>query len=163
MHAGLYYHLVHMCKAILSAFHLARHVRESPHLGTEAAARLWPLKPWTHSRASTTQHRPVRTQQNKRAATLTGVTASDQMVVWVCVCVWLFSDNKASQGRLSVSCRFDGSWVEGWRDGGSKDGDEGITKSWQLVSFFPDRAYTRDSLGRCLLLVVTDLLFLLYF
>ena len=89
-HASLYYHLVHMCAAVLCAFRLTRHVRENPHLGAGAAARLWPPKPWTHSQGNATQHRPVRTQQNRRGHRWWvgggggAVTASDQMVVRVC-------------------------------------------------------------------------------
>lgn len=85
---ALCYCAVHMCGAILSAFRLAGHVRQSPHLGTEAAVLLWPLTPWTHSQASTGQHRPVRTQHNRRAEPLTGkVVASDQMLRG---CVWIY-------------------------------------------------------------------------
>lgn len=108
-----------MCGAILCAFHLVGHVRRSPHLGAETAVLLWPLKPRTHSPASTGQHRPVRTQHNRRAAPLTGeALASDQMLrgcVWIYTCLCVSSQNKTSQGWLSVSRRLDGGWVEGWR------------------------------------------------
>lgn len=140
-HAGLYDHLVHMCRVGPGAFRLARHVRESPHLCVEAAARLWPLKPWTHSQANTTQHRPVRTQQNRRAAPLTGShgVGSDGCV-GVCMCELFprkgsLTGTAVSQSEVwwELGRGMKGWKIEGWRRG---VGDEGITKSWQLLFFF---------------------------
>lgn len=99
-----------------------------------------------------------------------GVTASDQMVAWVCLCVRMcevFSkENEASQG-MAVSQRKVwwelGKGMKGWRIERWRRvvGDEGITKSWQLLFFFlltefiPMAVWGRKCL---LLLIVTDLL-----
>lgn len=163
-HSGLYYHRVHMCRAALGASRLARHVRRSPHLAVEAAVRLWPLKPWTRSQANAAQHRPVRTQQNRGAAPLTGESwhrirccmgVCTSLCVSVCAffCCFFYG-NKASKGRLSVSRRFDG-FGGGMKDKGSKEwdewfGDEWISKTWQLLFFFvffPRRVYTHGCGG----------------
>lgn len=97
------------------------------------------------------------------------------MVALVCalVCVCVFFLPKGSLTGTAVS-QPEVWWeldrgIKGWRiEGWSRAvGDEGITKSWQLLFFFcffyPDRVYTHGSLGRkcLLLLIVTDLL--LYF
>lgn len=135
-----------MCRVVLCAFRLARHVRESPHLGVEAAAQLWPLKPWTHAQANTTQHRPVRTQQNRRAqAPLTGShgIGSDDcvgecMCVFVHMCEFSQTTKPHRDGCQSeVWCQL-GRGMKGWRIKGWRwaVGDEGITKTWQLLFFF---------------------------
>ena len=156
-----------MCRAVPGAFRLARHVRESPHLGVEAAARLWPLKPWTRSQANTTQTTGL-SERNKTGERhrWRGVTASDQMLTCVGVCMWDFPPKTKPRrdGCQSVR-RF---WWELGR------GDEGMedrrmeTGGWgwrdnrvlTALVLHPDGVYTHGGLGgECLLLlIVTDLL-----
>lgn len=146
-----------MCKVFLCTFHLARHVKESPHLGVEAAVQLWPLKPWTHSQANTTQHRPVRTQQNRRAALLTGshgIRSDD--CVGECMCVFVHM----CQLSQTTKPHRDGCQSEAWCELGR--GMKGMedrrmeTSGWgwrdnqdltALIFLFPGGVYTHGCWG----------------
>lgn len=134
-----------MCGAILCAFRLVGHVRQSPHLGGETAVLLWPLKPRTHSQATTGQHRPVRTQHNRKAALLTGkVLASDQMLrgcVWMYIYASVFPPKTKPQrdgcqlvgGLMGVGWRDEGWGLERWTWAVRV---EWKTMNWQLVFYF---------------------------
>lgn len=96
--------------------------------------------------------------------------ASDQMLrgcVYVCAYVCFSYGNEASKGWLSVSQRFEGSWVEGWRmrDRRMETSGWGWMNNQDLTAlvFFSLAEFIPMALWRkCLFfLIVTDLL--LYF
>lgn len=146
---------------------------------TSGSVHIWALRllrgsdPWSPEHIhKLTQPNTGLSERNKTGERhrWRGVTASDQMVAWVCVCVRTcefflqkrrLTGTAVSQSEVwwELGRGMKGWRIEGWR---RVVGDEGITKSWQLLFFFPDGVYTHGSLGRkCLLLIVTDLL--LYF
>lgn len=152
-----------MCRNVLGAFRSAGHVSESPHLGTEAAVQFRPLKPWRYSQANTILHWPVRTQQNRRAAALTGsrgIGSLGCVAAPMCVSLprqWSLTGTAVSQAEAwrELGWGMKGWRIEGWRQA---VGDEGITKSWQLLFFlaeFIPMVFWEENVSFFLLLLLT--------